>query len=88
MESSLEWYTRNHGEDFPLVQVVLNNLAQVYKDLGEHDLALDVLARALEAKRTLYGEESRPVAIGYHNLASRVQKLAAALAEIDSPTTD
>ena len=62
--------TKIFGEDHAHVATSYDNLASVYKNLGEYNRAKELYEKALMIRRKIFGEGHVDVATSYYNLAS------------------
>ena len=57
------------GQDHPDYATSLNNLAMLYRAMGDHAAALPLFRQALEIRRTALGENHPDYAASLNNLA-------------------
>jgi CHAT domain-containing protein len=69
-KQALDIFKEVQGEKHPSYATILNNLAMVYKDMGDHKAALPLCKKALEIRKEALGEKHPEYAVGLHNLAA------------------
>ncbi|MDX2070904.1 MAG: tetratricopeptide repeat protein [Haliscomenobacter sp.] len=75
LQSALDSYLRNFGQDHPNVAVSQSNLANVLQDLGEYPHAAQLLQSALDSSLSNFGQDHPNVAMNQSNLALVLQDL-------------
>jgi tetratricopeptide (TPR) repeat protein len=75
LESACNKTEAKHGEDYPELLSMRNNLGFVYQAAGDTGKALSTFKEVLEAKIRVLGEMNLGTAVGHHAVASQLRNM-------------